>query len=276
MTNIVLTKNNTPFKSESAAARAMKAAGIHSEIVEIGGGYGYRNVKGAGVPDSTTPQDRAKGKQLEIAKRLFHAGVESCLSRRYQDHQLQFLSEVSSDPNYLEAPVTAFNTVACRTQSIVGGGQFGEDIDVPKYAQSDVMFMLESVFQAAVSRVCSAERRLENQQRIAMHQLADKHAHNQPREQNQVPNDVQDYIDALDILSVELAKVWEIYATRPDRVNKHTLPWGSQVEDSILNTRTYLYDYRSARISSDKYAEQMKREEMMNARARAQAASFNL
>ena len=282
--NIVLTKNKTPFRTEAAAARAMKAAGIHSEIVEIDGGFGYRNVASLGT-DTLEARGRAYDSKLkDLGKKLFKAGVQACAGRNYQNGALlTLLADTLNHAMFNDSPLSAFVAVATRQKTVVGGGEYGEDIEVPMFDTRDIIFGLESVFQAAVSRICSAQRRHEAELRV----LARTPAKAKEIVDEDNPTDLQgmerqdrdplgDYVEALDVLHIECAQVWDAYASRYERAQRHTLPFSSEVVDSIIGERAYAFDFETARGMSDRYAANAKRSAQLDARARAQALHLSM
>jgi len=227
--------------------------------------------------------DANQTKLKAIGKKLFRAGLESCVGRNYSAELLTLLSNTLNHRLFDSAPLAAFVDVAGSQETVIGGGEYGEDINIPRFETRDVIFALESIFNAAVNRVAAAERRHESDIRSLSRQQAKARDVNQgikPTDlQGMEAEDrpaVQDYIEALDVLHLACSEVWNAYASRFERARRHTLPFGSEVTDAILGERSYAFDYDTARAMSDRYATTAKRVAALDARVRAQALHIDM
>ncbi|GAA4649653.1 hypothetical protein GCM10023116_19310 [Kistimonas scapharcae] len=226
--------------------------------------------------------DTNQTKLKAIGKKLFRAGLESCVGRNYSAELLTLLSNTLHHRLSDSAPLAAFVDIAGSQETVIGGGEYGEDINIPRYETRDVIFALESIFNAAVNRVAAAERRHESDVRTLARQQAKAKDIRDETPTDKYAMDaadrpaVADYIEALDVLHLACSEVWNAYASRFERARRHTLPYGSEVTDSILGERQYAFDYDTARAMSDRYATTAKRVAALDARVRAQALNIDM
>ena len=247
-----------------------------AEQLGVTAGLGERNVDYA-TTDLTPTEQAAELKQY--ATDLFHIGADMSLGYRLSAEVKDIISSTLELDLAGSSPVTALNTVGCRTEIVVGGGRTGEDIEVSSHRPEDVAFAAQSIFQSAVRRVCNLERSVENKMRVDGHATAKVSNHDFDRsaeDQYGQMAEVSRYIEALDMLYINLAELWDDFTPAYRKRDCKIMPWGRGEKGRLLGKDVYLHDYRACRAQSDIFVDNMKREEAAFSRAKAQARNYGL
>ena len=233
-----------------------------------------------------TQQERGDEQVRQCAKELAQHALLAVSAYRFQSDNPtgQIIAKATRHSLFDDFPVSAIQAIAVSTKTLLGGGAFGEDVDVAAFDSYHIISAIELVFAATVREVIKAERRFEAKKMAESRQLAqakdvgtDQSPYAGFTDTDQLQHQqAGDYINALDMLYIALGQLWDDFASPKDRQEKKSLPWASENTDGFLQTRVYVHDYHTAKQQFIAYAEKQKQEQAAIARAKAQARSLNL